>query len=170
MQVVVSDEIVEQIQSHARLDYPEECCGFLIGATPHEEFSERRIVSSSVPATNTTDKDRRRRFLIPPEELLRMEVALERSDAIVEGFYHSHPDHPALPSEFDEEHAWSWYVYLILSVEQGRPSDLRAFELDAETQRFRSVALSIGSPRDGNGGRVRERAFPVQSIVKGKEP
>ena len=59
------------------------------------------------------------------------------------GFYHSHPDHPALPSPFDEEHAWPWYSYLVLAVDHGTPGALGGFELDPDRRTFHEVRVRV---------------------------
>ena len=78
-----------------------------------------------------------------------MERRLEGTGQLVAGFYHSHPDHPARPSAFDEEHAWPWYTYLVLSVTADATPALGAFELDADTGRFHEVPLEIVPAGDG---------------------
>lgn len=129
--------------------YPEECCGFLFAAADGGDAPVRRIVEV-VPAPNRSSRERNRRFVILPEELRDAERHADRVGAVVGGFYHSHPDHPARPSVFDQEHAWPWYAYLILaSGSGGRLSPPGAFELDPERREFREIALSIGTPEGG---------------------
>ena len=94
-----------------------------------------------VPASNTVEVERRRRFVIRPEELRALESELGPRGELVIGFYHSHPDHPARPSQFDEEHAWPWYTYLVLGVQQGKAGALGAFELDEASRAFHEVKL-----------------------------
>lgn len=93
------------------------------------------------------ERARGRRFVILPEELRRFETSLERTGESLVGFYHSHPDHPAVPSLFDQEHAWPWYSYLVLSVEHGRAGEIGVFELSAEDRRFSPVPWSVEADR-----------------------
>jgi proteasome lid subunit RPN8/RPN11 len=73
---------------------------------------------------------------------------------VVSGFYHSHPDHPALPSAFDTEHAWPWYTYVVVSVDAHGVRGVGAFELDAERQRFLPCELAVDALRAVEPGAV----------------
>ena len=145
--------VLEEIRSHGRAAYPEECCGFLI-ADSLENEAERTIVAVE-RAGNEYDGERRRRFLIRPEELREVEHRLDGSGRLVAGFYHSHPDHPARPSQFDQDHAWPWYTYLVLAVTDRDTPAVGAFELDPDSTTFREVALIVTdapSPTAGVAG------------------
>jgi len=134
---------LEQISRHARETYPDECCGFLIAAADPDDPRAARQVLEVRRASNEYEGERRRRFVIGPNELRALERSLERSSNVVGGFYHSHPDHPAHPSQFDQEHAWPWYTYLVVSVtSQGIPA-VGAFELDADSGTFHEVTLEV---------------------------
>jgi proteasome lid subunit RPN8/RPN11 len=88
-----------------------------------------KIVVDVWRAENSHEEERSRRFLIEPSQIKEFEErALER-DMDLLGFYHSHPDHPAEPSEYDREHAWPYYSYVIASVGEGGVADLRAWVL-----------------------------------------
>jgi len=141
--VRLSGSMLREMQAHARASYPEECCGFLIGASSSTEPADERTVLSTERAGNEYDGERRRRFLIPPDELRLVERRLENAGRAVVGFYHSHPDHPARPSQFDQEHAWPWYSYLVLSVTADEVPAVGAFELDEESGVFHKVALAV---------------------------
>ncbi|MGC2288861.1 MAG: M67 family metallopeptidase [Thermoplasmata archaeon] len=140
MRVVVPANLVEEIRRHGEATYPEECCGFLVAKDPSPDAAEHRRIVRVTPMENRMEGARGRRFVIPPEELRRFEISLDGTGEAVVGFYHSHPDHPAVPSLFDQEHAWPWYTYLVLAVAHGRAGDIGAFELDAEDRRFAPVA------------------------------
>ncbi len=133
--------LVEAIARHGEETYPDECCGFLVGTASDEERHVTRIER----ATNEYAGERRRRFVIRAEELQRIEEGLEGTSLFVLGFYHSHPDHPARPSAFDQDHAWPWYVYLVQNVERGRAGEIGAFELQAEAREFRAIPLRPAS-------------------------
>jgi Predicted metal-dependent protease of the PAD1/JAB1 superfamily len=83
------------------------------------------------------------RFLIPPEEVRAAERAAAAAGLEIIGFFHSHPDHPARPSAFDREHAWPWYAYLIVSVEDGRAVDWRVWELQEDRSAFVERPLEV---------------------------
>ena len=118
-------EIRAEIQAHGVATYPDECCGVLLGPKDGTVTDFWRL-------DNNTDLERRRRFLIGPDDYRRAEArAAERGLDIV-GFYHSHPDHPAEPSAFDLAHAWPNLSYAIVSIRQGSPRELRSWRLRAD--------------------------------------
>ena len=57
------------------------------------------------------------------------------------GFYHSHPDERAVPSQYDLEHAWPTYSYIVVSIKQGRAADLRSWEMEPDRTRFNEEEL-----------------------------
>jgi proteasome lid subunit RPN8/RPN11 len=159
--VVVPDGLLDAMRAHARATYPDECCGFLIAEPdPADERSPRTVVAVQ-HAANDFEGERRRRFVIRPEELRQAERAVERSGQIVGGFYHSHPDHPARPSQFDQEHAWPWYSYLVLAVTKTTVPAVGAFELDADSNAFQEVPL-LPPPAAGPGVTASLRAPGVR--------
>ncbi|HEY9013519.1 MAG TPA: M67 family metallopeptidase, partial [Gemmatimonadales bacterium] len=87
-----------------------------------------RIVERLVPVTNRRTDDPHR-YLISPEDLRQVSVELAGAGLEVLGFYHSHPDHPAEPSRFDQEHAWPWYSYVIVGVSRGLAAELASWRL-----------------------------------------
>ncbi len=123
------------IVRHGERAYPEEACGFLLGPWDGRP-SERRSVRTVREAANAKTEERTHRFVIPAPEVLAVERELEGSGETIVGYYHSHPDHPAVPSEFDRDHAWPGLAYLVLAVERGHARELGAFELDPETRTF----------------------------------
>ena len=138
----LSDELAQRIRSHGEASYPHECCGALLG---RGVGAEREIVDL-LPLENRNGNSPRKRFAISPEDFRRAEhIAHERSLDLV-GWYHSHPDHPALPSEFDRAHAWPWYSYVIVTVAQGRAGQISAWRLDDNRTRFTPERLEIAEP------------------------
>ena len=131
-----------EIASHGERDYPYECCGLLIG-----RFAEsgRKLVAETYPISNAREEEaKRNRFLIRPEELLNGEKYAAENNLEVVGFYHSHPDHPALPSQFDLEHAWPTYSYIIVSVREDA-EDLRSWEMEVDRSRFNEEEILKGT-------------------------
>jgi proteasome lid subunit RPN8/RPN11 len=98
-------------------------------------------VRAALPAGNERGDSPRNRFLISSAEVRRMEAEARRRGLSIVGFYHSHPDHPARPSEYDREHAWPWYSYVILEVRGGRDAALRSWRLTDDRQRFEEEPL-----------------------------
>jgi proteasome lid subunit RPN8/RPN11 len=131
------------MRRHARETYPDECCGFLIAGPDPPAPHTPRDVYSVLRAANEYEGERRRRFVIRPDELRSAERRLEGTAHLVAGFYHSHPDHPARPSQFDQDHAWPWYSYLVLSVTASETPAVGAFEFDPDSGLFREVELEI---------------------------
>jgi proteasome lid subunit RPN8/RPN11 len=127
----------EQVHAHLCRAYPEEGCGVLLGRDEGAMRTVERVVSFE----NQREDSRRNRYLISPEQLLTVEREAREEGLDVLGFFHSHPDHPAMPSAFDLEHAWPYYSYLIVSVEQGRVADARAWRLARDRSRFEPETL-----------------------------
>jgi proteasome lid subunit RPN8/RPN11 len=94
------------------------------------------------PAVNRRTDDPHR-YLIAPDDLRRLEGDLRLEGLEIVGYYHSHPDHPAVPSAFDTEHAWPWYSYLIVRVERGRGLEAASWTLDDEHPLMRPESLEV---------------------------
>lgn len=124
----------QEIEAHGERDYPHECCGLLLGRFDGEGI---KTVTETYPISNAREEAaKRNRFLIRPEELLRGERYAIGRDLDVVGFYHSHPDHPAVPSQYDLEHAWPVYSYIVVAVHKGSREDLRSWEMELDRSRF----------------------------------
>jgi proteasome lid subunit RPN8/RPN11 len=124
---------LETIHRHAESSYPEECCGFLIGRAAGDATAVERVL----PAGNQReDESRHNRYLIEPETVLAAHKEARAAGLDVIGYYHSHPDHPSRPSDFDREHAWPELSYLIVSVQKGRVADARSWRLADDRDRF----------------------------------
>lgn len=131
----------DQIRAHVEAGYPAEACGILLG----REIDGVKMVERLWLADNrwADPAEQTHRFLIPPEEVLAAEREAAAAGLEILGFFHSHPDHPARPSNFDREHAWPWYAYLIVSVENGRATDWRVWELAEDRSAFMERRLEI---------------------------
>ena len=130
-----------QIAAHAEQTYPDECCGILLGRDA-PATGDARAIERLLPIDNAWGAgERRRRFLITPRDMLRAEREARVAGLDVVGFYHSHPDAPARPSEFDREHAWPWYTYLIAGVTQGRAETLAGWQLREDRVGYDEIEL-----------------------------
>lgn len=127
------------MRGHGARDYPHECCGFLVGKAVADAVTVARVV----PAANTRDDSPHNRFEIDPGELVKTDRAARAEGMGVVGFYHSHPDAPAEPSDFDREHAWAGYCYVIVSVRQGSPQEMRNWRLREDRSGFDEDAIHI---------------------------
>jgi len=138
MPVEITLDQLQFIMNHARSSYPEECCGFLLGLD-----SQVRRIRRALPAQNVNQDSRRKRYNIDPKELIRADDEARRSSMSLVGIYHSHPDAPAQPSQFDLENAWPWYSYLVLSVQNGEPRDVSAWYLSDDRSTFHLDDLRV---------------------------
>ena len=132
MSLKISEELLEGIREHGKKAYPNECCGVLLGRM---EDSRKSVVELRA-MENTREDSPRNRYLISSRELLEAEKAARARGLDIVGVYHSHPDHPARPSEFDREHAFPWYSYIIVSVNGGKPVDLASWTLRDDRSAF----------------------------------
>lgn len=120
--------VARAIRAHGVETFPHECCGALIGRDG--------VVTAAVPLANTTDEGPRRRFLVRPADYRLAEAAATAAGAELLGFYHSHPDHPARPSQFDLDHAWPTFAYVIVSVMAGAAATMTVWFLKDDRTDF----------------------------------
>ena len=131
--ITITERELAEIREHGVRDYPYECCGLLLGRFE----SNAKIVTETYPISNAREESaKRNRFLITPEELMKGERFAREHDLEVVGFYHSHPDSPAVPSQYDLEHAWPTYSYIIVSTSADRAGDLFSWEQEPDRSRF----------------------------------
>ncbi|HKW00457.1 MAG TPA: pyridoxal-phosphate dependent enzyme [Vicinamibacterales bacterium] len=135
----LAEDIQAAIRRHAVATYPDECCGALLG-------SPGGAVREALALDNHSDGERRRRFVVTPRDYQQAEARADALGVELVGFYHSHPDHPAVPSEFDLDHAWPNLSYVIVSVRAGRDQDLRSWRLRPDRSRFDEEAVTQRSP------------------------
>jgi proteasome lid subunit RPN8/RPN11 len=135
--VEIPAELAAAMAAHAEASYPSEGCGVLVGRAR----DGARIVVDFRPAPNSLAPARRDRYRIEPEQVLFAEREARRRGLDIVGFYHSHPDHPAVPSDFDREQAWPWYVYVIVPVTAGRAGRARAWLLREDRSGFEEIEL-----------------------------
>jgi proteasome lid subunit RPN8/RPN11 len=146
MAIVLGRSIVGAIRRHARDAYPNECCGALIGTAGE--------VLDAFALPNTTEEGPRRRFLVRPDDYRAAESRAAESGLDLLGFYHSHPDHPAVPSQYDLDHAWPVFSYVIVSVREGEPRELRSWRLREDRSIFDAEEIRgarVMSPENAEG-------------------
>jgi len=135
--LTIPPQLARQIEREGARAFPNECCGILFGRERRVDGAVERIVERLQPVANEFDSEERfHRFLITPASLLRAEKSAAAEGLVVLGFYHSHPNAPARPSEYDRAHAWPFYSYVIVSVRDGRAEDMTSWTLDEQTQTF----------------------------------
>jgi proteasome lid subunit RPN8/RPN11 len=138
--ITIAEDQLKEIREHGVRDYPYECCGLLLG----RYGPNGKVVKETYAISNAREESaKRNRFLIKPEELLRGERYAVGKDLEVVGFYHSHPDSPAVPSQYDLEHAWPTYSYIIVSTSADRANDLFSWEQEADRSRFNQEEVRV---------------------------
>lgn len=128
--IIWSKNIEARMGRHAQETYPYECCGFMLG----KETDKGAVIYDIIPASNTHNGEKRRRFLISPKEYMEAEREALKKGLDLIGVYHSHPDHPAIPSEEDRRHALPGFHYPIISVMDGEVRQIRSWSLETERQ------------------------------------
>jgi proteasome lid subunit RPN8/RPN11 len=127
----------EAIQAHGAEGYPNEICGIMLGPQGDHTVTEVRR------ARNIIVERSRDRYEIDPLDHIRIQREADDAGLDIVGYYHSHPDHPARASVFDTERAWSGYVYVIVSIEQGKPVDANAFVAEQDGGPFHPEPLEV---------------------------
>jgi proteasome lid subunit RPN8/RPN11 len=126
------------IREHGASTYPDECCGALIGSSAGGVTR----VAEARPLANVTAEGPRRRFMVSAADYRDAERHASAAGAELVGFYHSHPDHPAEPSQYDLDHAWPNFSYVIVAVGGGTPRALRSWRLRADRSGFEEETQS----------------------------
>ena len=164
--IFLSDDVRAQIAAHGAETYPHECCGALLG----RDGEAAREVTALFALVNRREDSPRNRFAVTAEDVRAAERAAQGKGLEVLGWYHSHPDHPAQPSEYDREHAWPWYSYVIASVMSGTPQEMTSWRLtdDLTTKLKRSfnefdIPIWIDSTPDLSGDRAEEVEAWIQT-------
>ncbi|MGB2672400.1 MAG: M67 family metallopeptidase [Candidatus Acidiferrum sp.] len=150
LQLGISAELANRIREHGVETYPHECCGALLG-TDHDVLAydpnrDSRKVSREVlslfPLVNRRDDSPRNRFSVTADDVREAEKSASAQGLGVIGWYHSHPDHPARPSDYDRDHAWPWYSYIIVSVHAGLSKDMTSWRLKDDRSEFLEEKIS----------------------------
>src|SRR5215212_2849587 len=136
MALKLASGVNEAIRAHGAETYPNECCGAL--------FGRDGIVTDTFALPNTTEEGPRRRFLVRPQDYREAEKRASETGAELLGFYHSHPDHPARPSQYDLDHAWPTFAYIIVAVAAGRAGDMTVWWLKDDRSSFEEGILQHG--------------------------
>jgi proteasome lid subunit RPN8/RPN11 len=135
----IPDAILAEIHKQGETSYPEEGAGFLLGSD-----GDRREVHAVYMLSNAReDTARHNRYLISTRDYLKGEQAADRLGLLLIGVFHSHPDHPNRPSEFDREWAQPWFSYIITSVESGQALESRSWRLSEDRETFEEEAIEI---------------------------
>src|SRR6266850_1003481 len=128
MALLLNTQVDAAIRAHGAETYPDECCGALIGRDG--------VVTETLALPNTTEEGPRRRFMVRPQDYRAAEQRAGELGGELVGFYHSHPDHPARPSQYDLDHAWPSFSYVIVSVREGVSGDMTSWRLREDRSVF----------------------------------
>lgn len=132
MSIRIRDDHRRAMEAHSEQTYPHECCGLMLGRV----VDGMKIVEEIRVVDNARRDSPRNRYLIPPEEIVAGDRYAREHGLEILGFYHSHPDVAAHPSEFDREHAWPWYSYVIVSVIRGTAVEMNSWVLRDDRSQF----------------------------------
>jgi proteasome lid subunit RPN8/RPN11 len=135
----ITHEIVDTFIAHGERDYPHECCGFIVGQFKDDES----FGVEYLPASNVKEGNRKRRFLIDPMTYQKAEDEADEKGLSVISIVHSHPDHPDKPSDFDRDHAWPGFSYIIISVHNGTAASYRSWQLNENRKKFIEETINI---------------------------
>ena len=140
----IGAELAQKIREHGVETYPHECCGALLGrehgSSGNANHASREVLGL-FPLVNRRDDSPRNRFSVTADDVRQAEKSARGQGLDVIGWYHSHPDHPARPSEYDREHAWPWYSYIIVSVQSAQPKDMTSWRLKDDRSAFAEEKL-----------------------------
>lgn len=133
MAIQLTEAHLTAIRHHGERTFPHECCGFILGRQDNGAKSVTSLSAADNARENTAQHNR---FLITAEMYLAADKEARVQGLDILGFYHSHPNAPARPSEYDREHAWAWYSYVIVSIQDGSARDLTSWVLRDDRSAF----------------------------------
>lgn len=136
----ITETLIEEIRRHGEEAYPDECCGVLLGRYGNADNTVHELYRTE----NFHGENPQRQYLITPDEYRSAEAHARKKGLDVVGVYHSHPDHPARPSETDLEQAtFPGFTYIIVSVTDGEADDVTAWDLSYDRSRFVEDPVTI---------------------------
>lgn len=142
MKLEITPEVLADIHAYGEESYPEEGAGLLLGTAN----GNSRVVTSILKLTNSReDGARHNRFLITAQDMMRGENEAIKQGLDIIGVFHSHPDHPNQPSEFDREWAVPWYSYIITSITGGKAAGSRSWRLTDDRGAFEKEEIQVSS-------------------------
>ena len=137
----LSDEVLGRIHAHGEESYPEEGAGFLLGT---DSGNGTRAVTSIFPLINSReDEARHNRYLITPEDYLKAELKADMLGLSLIGVFHSHPDCPNIPSEYDRDWAQPFFSYVITRVDEGKAVNSRSWKLLEDRSGYEEEEINI---------------------------
>ncbi len=147
----LSSDLLHRIHAHGESAYPEEGAGLLLGVVGNGGVgndaagADRQVIDLLVFSNAREDSARHNRYLLTPQDYLRGEQEAARRGLDVIGVFHSHPDHPNRPSEFDRQWAMPFLSYIITSVHSGRAIESRSWRLAEDREQFIEEAIVVAN-------------------------
>lgn len=135
MVVKILKSIFEGIIEHAETGYPEEVCGVLIG--------KEGTINEFRKCRNLNRERAKDRYELDPISFQESDNWARVNNLDILAIYHSHPDHPSLPSEFDRSRAWPVWIYIIFSINNGKFNDARAWILEDNKYTFKENLIDL---------------------------
>ncbi|UCF57199.1 MAG: M67 family metallopeptidase [Deltaproteobacteria bacterium] len=141
----IEEQSWNHLLRHAVANYPKEACGILLS---HSE--KPRHITEVHPTKNATPENPATRYFVDPLEFLEVDKWAEERELDICGFYHSHPDHPSVPSEYDQKSAWEGYLYLIVSIKGGKFDEATAWIWHPDGKHFKEVIFQSNANESHN--------------------
>ena len=135
--IIIPKTYLFEMQRHGAEAYPLECCGGILGKI----HFENKYVQKVIRLDNASSENKHRRFAVTAEDYKNLEAYSKESNLQLIGFYHTHPDHPAFPSETDLQNAWPMFSYIIISIQSKEPAQTNSFLLNLDTNTFEPEPL-----------------------------
>lgn len=142
MTLKISQSDFDTIECEGQRTFPEECCGFILGKKDGDDRNVTKLLSAD---NMREDEARHNRFSISPQDYMKGDKAARAEGLDILGFYHSHPNAPARPSQFDLDHAWPWYSYVIVSIMDGEPKNMTSWIMDDDRSKFSEETINVVS-------------------------
>jgi len=146
-EIVLTKDIINNFLKHGEKDYPFECCGFILG----HFIDEKSVGTEYIAAPNTKEENKERRFLIDPMVYQDAEDQADKKGISIISIVHSHPDHPDIPSDYDKNHAWPGFSYIIISIKKGAAVSYRSWKLNQDRIKFIEEKITIIKEDKRNG-------------------
>lgn len=134
----INNDNLRYIKEQAKKSYPQECCGLLVGTNS----PEKKVIDVR-PAQNKNFERSHDRYVIERDEFEKIDKEAVKKGLQIIGVYHSHPDHPAVPSVYDTEHACSWFSYIIVAVEKGEIADIKSWFFNEGKKQFEEEKINL---------------------------
>jgi len=146
-EIILTKDILNNFLYHGEQNYPFECCGFILG-----HFKDQKSVGIEyIATTNIKEKKKKRRFLIDPMAYKNAEDRADKQGVSIISIVHSHPDHPDIPSDYDKNHAWPGFSYIIISIKKGAAVSYRSWKLNQDRIKFIEEKITIIKEDKRNG-------------------